>query len=339
MKKIFLRDIATALNLSKTTVSFVLNNRGDENKISKETQKRIWDFARKNNYRPNQMARGLSLGKSDTIGLIVPNISDIFYAKIAHHIEVKAKQFGYNVVFSSSNENSITEKELIYSMLNRQVDGLVIASTQKNQAEILELCKADFPFVLIDRHYPDIETNYVIVDNFAGTNRMTHHLLNNGRKKIGFISIKSQLDAMLQRRLGYEIALKESGFIVNTELIKELDVFNYPFEMGGVIRDLKNKPYPADAIVFTTHYLAASGLRELKSQNVLVPEDIAIVSFDELSAFDLVEPPITSSKQPVEDMGNLAVEILVNEIEKKNMQIENQKTLPTTLMIRRSCTV
>jgi len=128
LKKIFLKDIAEELNLSKTAVSLVLNNRGDENKISKETQKRILDFAKKNNYRPNQMARGLSLGKSETIGLIVPNISDIFYARIAHYIELKAKEFGYNVVFSSSNENATIEKELIYSMLNRQVDGLIIAS-------------------------------------------------------------------------------------------------------------------------------------------------------------------------------------------------------------------
>ncbi|NND79926.1 MAG: LacI family DNA-binding transcriptional regulator [Maribacter sp.] len=339
MKKIFLKDIAQELNLSKTAVSLVLNNRGDENKISKETQKRILDFAKKNNYRPNQMARGLSLGKSETIGLIVPNISDIFYAKIAHFIELKAKEFGYNVVFSSSNEDAAIEKELIYSMLNRQVDGLIIASTQENRADILKLKEANFPFVLIDRYYPDIKTNYVIVDNLGGTKNMTSHLLKNGRKKIGFISIKSELDALLQRRLGYELALSENGFEIENDHIKELDLFHYQNKMKVAIKDMVQKENGVDAIVFTTHYLAASGLRELKLLNIEVPGKVAIISFDELGAFDLVDPPITASKQPVDAMGNEAVEILVNEIDKNNSKIENERVLQTELLIRKSCGV
>lgn len=339
MKKIFLKDIAEELNLSKTAVSLVLNNRGDENKISKETQKRIVDFAKKSNYRPNQMARGLSLGKSETIGLIVPNISDIFYAKIAHHVELKAKEFGYNVVFSSSNESSELERELIFTMLNRQVDGLIIASTQKNGADIIKLKEAKFPFVLIDRHYPDIKTNYVIVDNFGGTKDMTKHLLNNGRKKIGFISIESQLDALLQRRLGYEMALSEGGLEVDQNIIKELHAFNYEVEMKNVIKEMVSGLQGVDAIVFTTHYLAASGLRELKLSNIVVPNEVAIISFDELGAFDLVEPPITASKQPVDDIGNIAVEILINDIEKKNIKMENERVLQTNLLIRKSCGV
>jgi len=335
LKKIFLKDIAEALELSKTAVSLVLNGRGDENKISKETQKRILDFAQKNNYRPNQMARALSLGKSETIGLIVPNISDIFYARIAHQIELKAKDFGYNVVFSSSNENPETEKELIYSMLNRQVDGLIIASTQKNKEEILQLRETNFPFVLIDRHYPNIETNYVIVDNLGGTKNMTKHLLKNGRNKIGLISIKSQLEALHQRRLGYELALSENGIKVESKYIKELDHSSYQDEMAEVIKEL----HGVDAIVFTTHYLAASGLRELKLLNIEVPGKVAIISFDEMGAFDLVDPPITVNQQPVDAIGNQAVEILINDIEKKNLKIENKRVLRTKLLIRKSCGV
>lgn len=339
MKKIFLKDIAAELNLSKTAVSLVLNNRGDENKISKETQKRILDFARENNYRPNQMARGLSLGKSETIGLIVPNISDIFYARIAHHVELRAKKLGYNVVFSSSNEDAEMEKELVYSMLNRQVDGLIIASTQKNKDEILKLKRANYPFVLIDRHYPDIKTNYVIVDNLGGAKNITQHLLGKGRRNIGLVSIKSELDALLQRRLGYEKALTDGGIAINTGIQKELDPFEYKSEMKEAIKDMVGGSKGVDAIVFTTHYLAASGLRELKLLKVQVPEEVAIISFDELGAFDLVDPPITTSKQPVDDIGNLAVEILVNDIEKKHMKIENQSVLQTQLLIRKSCGV
>lgn len=337
MKKIFLKDIAEALNLSKTAVSMVLNNKGDENKISKETQQRVWAFARAHHYQPNQMARGLSLGKSETIGLIVPNISDIFYAKIAHHVERRAKGLGYNVVFSSSNEDPDTEKQLIYSMLNRQVDGLIIASTQKNQAEIQELNRAKFPFVLIDRHYPGLATNYVIVDNFRGVKNMMKHLLGLGRRHIGLVSIESELDAMLQRRLGYEKALLDAGLKLVPESVKLLDPFNYEPEMQRAVRDTLRGPHAVDALVFTTHYLAASGLRALKALKVRVPDEVAIMSFDELGAFDLVEPPITANRQPVEEIGRLAVEVLVHEIGEKGAAMDKQRVLPTQLLIRSSC--
>lgn len=337
MRKMSLKDIAEALNLSKTAVSLVLNNKGDENKISKETQERVWEFARKHHYQPNQMARGLSLGRSETIGLIVPDISDIFYAQIAHYIELKAKEFGYQVVFSSSNEDAETEKNLIYSMLNRQVDGLIIASTQKNQSEILKLRAAKFPFVLIDRHYPEIAANSVIVDNLRGVENMTLHLLRQGRKGIGFISIESILDAMLQRRLGYENALREAGLKIIPGMVRELDAFNYEAEMKEAIQNMLHLPNPVDAIVFTTHYLAASGLRALKSLKVKVPDEVAMISFDEHGAFDLVEPPITANKQPVDEIGHFAVDILLDEIEKHETGPESKRVLPTQLLIRKSC--
>ena len=337
MKKIFLKDIAEALNLSKTSVSMVLNNKGDENKISKETQKRVWDFARKHHYQPNQMARGLSLGKSETIGLIVPNISDIFYATIAHYVERKAKGLGYNVVFSSSNEDPATEKQLIYSMLNRQVDGLIIASTQKNQPDIEELNRTNFPFVLIDRYYPEIKSNYVIVDNFRGAQNITQHLLQHGRKRIGFISIKSELDALHQRRLGYETAIVEAGLENRPDRRKALDRSDYEAQMKEAISEMLEGPEPVDAIVFATHFLAASGLRALKTMQVQLPEEVALISFDELGAFDLVEPPITANKQPVDEIGRLAVEILVEAISRPGTKKIRQQILPTDLLVRKSC--
>jgi LacI family transcriptional regulator len=339
LKKIYLKDIAQNFGLSKTTVSLVLNNKGDENKISAKTQKKVLEFAKMHNYNPNQLARGLSRGKTETIGLIIPNISDTFYAMIAGHIEKKAKEFGYTVVFSSSNENPADEERLIQSMLNRQVDGLIIASTQQNQNDIENLKNSNFPFVLIDRHYPNIETNFVIVDNFGGTKDLTQHLIRNGRRKIGFVTIEPNLDAIEQRLLGYKDALKTAGIEVKGEYIKQLNSVEYQKEMKRTIFDLVKPSATVDAIVFSTHYLTASGLRELKLLNCKLPEEIAIVSFDELGAFDLVEPPITTSKQPVSEIGNLAVEILINEIENKNIKIENKRVLQTKLLIRKSCGV
>ncbi|KAA3636553.1 MAG: LacI family transcriptional regulator [Bacteroidetes bacterium] len=337
MKKLYLKDIAHQLNVSKTTVSLVLNNKGDENKISKETQNRILEFARKHNYKPNQLARGLSLGKSETIGLIVPDISDIFYARIASCVEKKAKEFGYNVVFSSSNESPETEQELIRTMLNRQVDGLIIASTQQNAADIEQLKQSSFPFVLIDRHYPEIETNYVLVDNYKGVKLATEHLYNNGRRCIGFVSLHPQLEAIRQRLRGYKETLESLGLKPEKAFIKELDKETHKTAMKKAIFELVSKPVSVDAIVFSTHYLTSMGLRELRALGKNVPKDVAIVSFDEMSAFDLVDPPITSILQPFNDIGNLAVECLFKEMKNKMVKIDHQHILEVELLIRKSC--
>ncbi|MGB3152002.1 MAG: LacI family DNA-binding transcriptional regulator, partial [Maribacter sp.] len=267
MKKIFLKDIAKDLSVSKTAVSLVLNNKGDENKISQDTQQRIIAYAKEHDYVPNQLARGLSRGKSETIGLIIPNISDTFYSKIAGYVEREAKNLGYTVIFSSSYEDPKKEGELIRSMLNRQVDGLIIASTQQNKKEIKFLKNSNFPFVLIDRHYPGIDADHVVVDNFGGSKLATEHLLSLGRRRTGFVSLRTGLEAMRQRLLGYQNALDEFHIELTKEFVKELSFENYEQEMGKAIQELLKFPNSVDSIVFSTHYLTALGLRELKKFN------------------------------------------------------------------------
>lgn len=339
MKKLFLKDIAKNLNVSKTAVSLVLNDKGDENKISQVTQQRIITYAKKHNYVPNQLARGLSRGKTETIGLIIPNISDTFYSAIAGCIEARAMELGYTVIFSSSYENPEKESKLIKSMLNRQVDGLIIASTQENQDEIKFLQKSKFPLVLIDRHYPEINTNYVVVDNFGGINEATTHLLSLGRKNIGFVTIKSELEAMKQRLLGYQDAIGKSLGFQNEWLTEFLDHASFKDQMEGAIKKMLLAENPADALVFSTHYLAHEGLRVLKSLKVKVPDDVAIASFAEMAAFDLVDPPITSVLQPVKEIGKTAVDILVDEMKNENNieQADKKRILETSFVIRRSC--
>ncbi|WP_299431725.1 LacI family DNA-binding transcriptional regulator [uncultured Maribacter sp.] len=337
MKKVYLKDIANDLNVSKTAVSLVLNGKGDENKISQVTQQKIVEYAKKHNYIPNQLARGLSRGKSETIGLIIPNISDTFYSKVSGVIERKAKEQGYTVLFSSSYEDSEKEGELIQSMLNRQVDGLIIASTQKNQKEIDFLKKEKFPFVLFDRHYPNKDTDYVVVDNYLGTKKITEHLLNLGREQIGLITLKPALEPIAQRLLGYNDALKSFNIESRKEYIIEIEREAYLEEIEKAVSKLILSSTPVDAIVFATHYLASQGLRVLKKLNINVPQDVAIVSFDELSAFDIVEPPITAVIQPIKEIGCSVIEILLNKIESTVQQDIKPTVLKTKLEIRESC--
>ena len=324
------------MNISKSTISLVLNGRGDEKRVSKETQERIIKFAKENNYQANQLARGLSRGKSDMIGLIVPNISDIFYARIARRIERIAELSGLNVVFSSTGESPKKDSELIQSMLNRQVDGLIIASTQQNADDILRLKRINFPFVLIDRQYPDIDTNYVGVDNAGGIAVAVDQLVKLGRKRIGFVSLKLGLDALRKRLEGYEQTMKKHGLEIKEGFVQELDYQSIESKMPDVIKKMVQFPNSIEGIVFATHFLTAAGLRELKKLNIRVPMDVALVSFGQMSAFDLTEPPITSVTQPSDDIGDKAVELLLRSM-KDELSIDEKISFKTSLIVRKSC--
>ena len=336
MKKITLQDIANQLNISKATISIVLNGRGDEKRVSKETQERIFQFAKESNYKANYLARGLSLGKSDMIGLVIPNIGDNYYARIARRIERKARLFGYNVVFSSTGESRERESELIQSMISRGVDGLIIASSQKNEDDISKLKESKFPFVLIERYYPELKTNFVGEDNKGGVESAVNQLIKTGRRRIGFVTLKSELEAMRNRLKGYKKIMQQNKIEIEDGFLRE---FNYEYsesEMLEVVKEMVQYPVNVEGIVFSTHYLAASGMRALKKLNIRIPMDVAIISFGQMNAFDLIEPPITSIIQPVDELGDKAVEMLLDILEGKELNNKNI-ILKNNLEVRKSC--
>lgn len=322
--------------ISKSTISIVLNGRGDEKRVSQETQEKILNFAREHKYKANQLARGLSRGKSDTIGLVVPDISDSFYACIARRIERKAEQSGYNVVFSSTGERQDRESKLIQSMLDRQVDGLIIASAQKNHEDIISLQQSHFPFVLIDRHYPEIESDYVIIDNYGGTISAVDQLVKQGRQHIAFVSLSDGLEALNQRFLGYKAAMENHGLAVDEASVHFVGLDNIEEEMQRCVEELFTDVQTVDGIVFATHFLTAAGLREIKKRGIRIPEDVGIVSFGQMEAFDLLEPPISSVSLPANEMGDKAVEILLNKMNGVASDRQNE-CLETDMLVRRSC--
>lgn len=336
MKKLTLQDIANQLNISKATVSFVLNGHGDEKRVSKETQERILQFAQKHNYKANHLARGLSLGRSETIGLIVPNIADSYFARIARRVERKARLSGYNVVFSSTRESRERESELIQTMLSRGVDGLIIATSQMNQEDICLLIKSKFPFVLIDRYYKELETNYVGEDNLGGASTATNQLVKTGRKRIAFITLNNDLEALHQRLDGYRLSMKQHGLPIQDKWIRTLNYEYSESDMLEQITSMISAPENIEGIVFATHFLAASGIRALRELKVRIPADVALVSFGQMNAFDLVDPPVTSVVQPVDDLGDRAVEILLDNL---GGEITNNRriVLNNRLEIRKSC--
>ncbi len=328
MKKKSINDLAKALGVSKTLVSFVLNGRGDEMSISKETQKKVIDMANKMNYKPNQVARGLRLGASKTIGLILPNIGNYFFARIARIIEDESDRYGYRVMSVSSDENPEKEISLIQMLIERQVDGLILASSLKEKTEILNLKKERVPFVLIDRYFTKIKCNYVVVDNYQASYDVVSHLIEKGYKRIGLLKYTpSHLSTIRLRCDGYKDALRDHDIRFNKKLIKEIPAG----EIGSVIEkalpELLFKPVNADALYFLNNDLTINGLKIISNLGLRIPQDVAVVSFDDLDLFQLLYPPITAVAQPWEKMAKEAIRVLMEELESKGKKKEKEQIL------------
>ncbi len=338
MKKTLLKDIAGQLNVSKTLVSLVLNNRGEENGISAVTQKKVKDLAKKLNYRPNQMARSLRLGTSKTIGLIVADISNVFYAAISRNIEDEAAKHGYNVMFMSSLEDPMKEKKMIRLLLDRGMDGLIISTSFKAKEDIHQLREGNVPFVLIDRYLPGVKTNCVLVDNYQGAFEMTEHLISLGLNRIALLKISpSHISTMIGRTEGYKGALRKNGIPVSNKLIRVIPHDSIFESMRSVIKELVFERN-IQSLFFLNNNLAKAGLEVLNKFNLRVPQDISIGSFDDIDLFRFSYPTITSIKQPLEEIGRLAFQVLVKEIKSKDKFIEKQQVvLPVKLIVRNSC--
>lgn len=336
MKRISLQNIADALKVSKATVSYVLNDRGDEKRVSKKTQERIKKFANEHNYKADKLARSLSIGRSNMIGIVVPNIADTFFSRIARRIEEKAEQSGYDVIFSSTGESIEREQKIIQSMCDRKVDGLIIASCQKNEEDVLRLKKNGFPFVLIDRRYPEIETNFVGLDNMSGVKDAVNHLITLGRKRIGFVSLDMKLETLIERSESFHQTMAANGLVVEPGFVQNIAYEHQASDVRQLLTQMLQAPIAIDSILFATHFLAAEAIRELKALNVKIPEDLAIISYGQKKDFDIIEPPITAVRFPIDEVGDKAVDILLSQIKHPEMACESVY-LKTELIVRESC--
>ncbi len=337
MKKPSIKDIADSLGVSKTLVSFVLNNRGDENGISKETQRKVLEKVAQLKYHPNFIARGLRLGRSHTIGLIVTDISNIFYARIAKRIEEVAAKHKYNLIYCSSGEDEFREIELIRMLRERQVDGMIISTTQKNGRIFSELKKEHYPFVLIDRNLPKLKANYCGVDNFSGAYTATDKLIKNGLSKIALLKISPDyLSTIKNREQGYRKAFKDNGLRINNKLIRTIDCNNIKQEVPVVLQELISSNDRIDAIFSVNNSITVACLEFMYENNIKIPDDMGLISFDDIDLFSFSIPKISAIAQPIEEIGEAAVTILLEEMDSKTNN-NHQVTLPVKFIQRGSC--
>jgi LacI family transcriptional regulator len=332
-KKVSQKDIAKEVGVSTALVSYVLNNL-KEGRISKEIASRIREVAQKLNYRPNQIAKSLKTSKTYTIGLIVADISNPFSSTLARIVEDEVNKFNYTVIFGSSDENAQKAERVVDTLLNRQVDGLIISPPAQSEKLIRDLQKQDIPFVLLDRYFPDIKTNYVVLNNYEAAFMATKHLLEADCKRIGIVSYNTELFHLQERKRGYSSALKEAKLSSKKSWIKEVDISNDKKEIEKAVKELLNLPEPVDALLFASNIIAAYGLRYINTLPLRVPDDLSIVSFDETEALDLFYAPLTYIKQPLQEMGQMATKILLECIGSNNKV--TQVDMDAQLIVRAS---
>ncbi len=335
-KNVSIYDIARQLGISITTVSFILNGHAKEKRISEKLEKRVLDLVQELGYKPNSLARSLRTGKTNIIGLMVEDISNHFFSFIARAIEEKAYQNGYKIIYCSTENDTDKTRELISMYSERHVDGYIIVPPEGIEEDVKQLAARGKPVVLLDRFLPQVETDYVIIDNFESASRATEHLIRNGYERIAFITIDSLQPQMQNRLLGYEKAMNEHNLV---HYVKEISYKSSEQAIHQMKAFLTRKP-EIDAVIFATNYLCVSGLHTLRSMNIRIPEDIAVVSFDDYELFRMYSPSITTVSQPSEQIAEQAINLLLGRLNQTiSEEARRQIVLPTTLLVRNSsCT-
>ena len=333
-KKVSLKDIAAAVGVSTALVSYVLNNK-KEGRISKAVAEKIRAAAIAMNYRTNQIARSLKTNKTNTIGLILADISNPFSAALARVIEDEADKYNYTVIFGSSDENPEKYKKILDALVNRQADGLILSPPEHAEPQINDLRQQQIPFVLIDRYFPGIETNYVVLDNYKAAFEATQHLIDCGHKRTGMINYASSLFHLAERTRGYLSALAKNKIVSAPGYLQQVHTIALKEETEKAVDNLLQHKIPADAILFGSNVIAMHAVKYINQQRYTIPRDVALACFDETDAFDLFYAPLTCIKQPIKEMGQLAVKMLLENIDNNSTKIK-QVSLDGELIVRQS---
>lgn len=333
-KKLSIRDIADELDISKTTVSLILNGKAKENRISDVLIERVVNHVEKRDYKPNQLAKSLSTGKTMIIGLMVEKISDYFFAQVAYHIEELAYQNGYKIIYCSTDNDAHKTRELINLFRERHVDGYIITPPAGIEQDIQALIDDGLPVVLFDRYFEEVNSSYVILDNYKASFDAVMYLINSGHGNIAFVELDSNQSQMLDRRKGYLDALAVKGLI--PAILKVPFSSTMDQKAALLVNFIRNNNQP-QAIFFATNYLAFSGIKALNQLNLNIPGDVAIVAFDDHQVFDIYAPTITAVAQPISELASQSIRILLDMLDpKKNAQFPQKIVVQSAFIVRDS---
>jgi LacI family transcriptional regulator len=293
-KRTSLNDIAKALNVSKATVSFVLNDKGDQFNISKEKQRLIKEKAKELSYVPNFFAKSLRQGETKTIGLVLPDISNAFYAELSKTIQEKLYAEGYNTFIVNTNDNNEVEKALMNELIQRSIDGMIIAPSNDIKELIPILVATHIPVVFADRP-GDENADFVGIDNYIEAERLVKSFKDRP-KRVVVLSPNTSISTIERRIKGItEVCAREK---VPCEVVT---LKGTQEEMNEIIREQVEKG--GDSFVPLNNKCTLHVLAAVKKLNLSIPADLKLVSFDDSETFEYMNPPISALRQPVTDIG------------------------------------
>ncbi|EOZ95771.1 Transcriptional regulator [Indibacter alkaliphilus LW1] len=311
-KRVSIKDIAKKLGISITTVSFIINGKAREQRISEELIKKVQDYIDEIGYKPNHVAQSLRLGKSKVIVFMAEDISNQFFASIARLIEEKAYQNGYKIIYCSTDNDHEKAKELISTFKMRNVDGFIITPTPNLEKDIKNLLDEGFPVVLFDRWIPDVSCSHVIVQNEESAYQGTMHLIEKGCRNLCFVSVMSTQSQMIDRARGFRKAAQDSNVDYQECLLKFHNLAEIePYEK--LLEFFEQRP-GIDGVFFATNYLAFEGLQAMGVLQRQVPEKLKVVSFDDHYFFNLYKPKITAIEQPLEMIAEKLMETMLEHL-------------------------
>ncbi len=327
-------SISEYLNISVSTVSRALNGQSDKYRISKKTTERILKAAEELNYKPNQLARGLRMKRTHTVGVIIPDITNPFFSEIVRSVENAARRDSVSILISDSNNQTDLEKTAVQTFAARKIDGLIISTIGKESAHISEADQSSIPIVLIDRYLEGVNLPFVGTDNVNGSKEATEHLISYGHKKIGFIQGLKDSSVNKDRVRGYKNALKEAGIDVDESLIVG-DNFR---EQSGYLSTklLLNKHRDITAFFAASNPIALGAIKAIQEEHLKIPDDVSIVAFDDQTYCNYFSPPLTSVAQQTVDIGALAYGLLAESVDGAEIDRSKNIKLPTKLIIRNS---
>jgi LacI family transcriptional regulator len=325
-----IREVAESAGVSYATVSHVINN---TRLVSPETRERVLAAMAALNYRPNALARSLRQGKTNTIGLVLPDSANPFFAEISRSIEDETFRKGYSVFLCNTELD--TQRELFYVdvLSKKQVDGIIFIAAG-DQADSLDfLLRRNLPVVMIDRNVPNVELDAVLTDNQLGGLLATRHLLDLGHTRIACIAGPSSITPSAERIIGYRKALEQAGLAYDETLIVRGD---YHAQSGLEITHAILRMDPRPTAIFALNDLMALGaLRAAAEAGYSVPRDLAVVGYDDLELSRFTNPPLTTIAQPKKEIGVQAVNLLIDRMSQRSKP-PTRLVLPPELIVRRS---
>lgn len=326
------KDIAEVAEVSAATVSRVLNERGS---VRPELRERVLSAIAELGYEPNELARSLRVKRTRTLGVLVSDITNPFFAELVRGVEDVAQRQGFSIVLCNSEEDPLKEHLYLRLLRSKRVDAIVLSPSSQSPVELSRTQRLDIAVVCVDRRYEDLATDSVLADNRGGARAAVLHLAEHGYRRMGMISGRLSATTGRERLEGFHQGLSDAGLPAVEELIRVSD-----FSLAGgreAMKQLLNAQPPPEAVFVANNLMTIGALQVLWEQGVAVPADMALIGFDDMPWAELLAPPLSVVAQPAYELGSTAAALLLERLSGQLSGPPRELRLPTQLIARASC--